>query len=85
MTSLLEHVWLDQHRFLQLGRNTLENPTIVRSSLPQGDPISPLGLLLVLSDAIADVSSLPGVSQATFLDDRFLVAHDVPHLPDGTG
>ena len=80
VTSLLEHVWLDQHRFLQLGRSTLEIPTIVRSSLPQGDPISPLGLLLVLSDAISDVSSLPGVSQATFLDDRFLVAHDVPHL-----
>ena len=80
VTSLLEHVWLDQHRFLQLGRSTLENPTIVRSSLPQGDPISPLGLLLVLGDAIADVSSLPGVSQATFLDDRFLVAQDVTHL-----
>lgn len=55
--SLLQHVWLHQRRFLQLGKCTLEEPSIVTTSLPQGDPAGPLGLLLVLGDAIADISA----------------------------
>ena len=81
MLSLLQHVWFQQKRFLQLGRCTLTEPILVQTSLPQGDPVSPLGLLLVLSDAISDISAAcPTVSMATFLDDRVLVADSVNAL-----
>ena len=79
LVSLLQHVWLQQRRFLQLGKCTLEEPAVVTTSLPQGDPASPLGLLLVLGDAIADISA-SGINQATFLDDRVLVAPTVRAL-----
>ena len=59
--SLFEHVWLQQHRWLELGHLVDATPHIVSSSLPQGDPFSPLGLLLVLGDATQEVAAL-GVS-----------------------
>ena len=79
LMSLFEHVWLQQHRWLELGHLTDAAPHIVSSSLPQGDPFSPLGLLLVLGDATQEVASL-GVSQSVFMDDRVLVAPTVRHL-----
>ena len=78
LVSLLEQVWLGQRRFLQLGKCTLADAIVVSSSLPQGDPVSPLGLLLVLGDAITEISA-----QATFLDDRVLVADTVSRLLQG--
>ena len=81
MVSLLQHVWLNQTRWLQLGQCTLMEPVQVQTSLPQGDPVSPLGLLLVLSEGIADIcNTCPEVSMTTFLDDRVLVAKSVKTL-----
>ena len=79
LMSLFEHVWLQQHRWLELGHLVDATPHIVSSSLPQGDPFSPLGLLLVLGDATQEVAAL-GVSQSVFMDDRVLVAPTVRQL-----
>eukprot|EP00435_Cladocopium_sp_Y103_P053304 s1078_g17.t1 len=79
LISLFEHVWLQQKRWLELGHLTDATPHLVSSSLPQGDPFSPLGLLLVLNDATQEVAAL-GVSQSVFLDDRVLVAPTVRQL-----
>lgn len=79
LVTLLEQTWLCQKRYLQLGKCTLETPAQVSTSLPQGDPVSVLGLLLVLGDAIQNISAT-GVSQSTFLDDRVMVADSVKQL-----
>ena len=76
---MLEHVWLHQQRFIQLGQAMQASPHLVGASLPQGDPMSPLGLTLMLADAVRDVSRL-GVKQSVFLDDRVLVSKEVNQL-----
>ena len=73
---LRKQVWLAQYRYLRLGKCTLPTATIMNSSLPQGDPVSPLGLLLILGDAITDISA-SNVQQTTFLDDRVSTADAV--------
>ena len=77
--GLARHVWCDQRRWLVLGRAVVQRPELVASSLPQGDPLSPLGLVVALNDAVLDVASL-GVGQCVFLDDRFLTAPDIRSL-----
>ena len=79
LLGLARHVWCDQRRWLVLGRAVVQRPESVTSSLPQGDPLSPLGLVVALNDAVLDVASL-GVGQCVFLDDRFLTAPDVRSL-----
>ena len=69
--GLARHDWCDQLRWLVLGRAVVQRPELVASSLPQGDPLSTLGLVVALNDAVLDVASL-GVGQCVFLDDRFL-------------
>ena len=46
--SMLSEVWGRQGRYLQLGRAVHPDLQEVGSSLPQGDPFSPLGLSAVL-------------------------------------
>jgi hypothetical protein len=62
-----------------VGKCTLESPAQAHTSLPQGVPVSPLGLLLILGDAVQNISA-SGVQQSTFLDDRVLVADSVKEL-----
>ena len=50
--------------------------------MPQGDPMSPLGLILVMADAVQDVQRA-GVRQSVLLDDRVLVAPEVGQLLHG--
>ena len=38
-------------------------------ALPQGDPASPLGLMLILIDAVSDVSASTQVVQSIYIDD----------------
>ena len=45
----------------------------VGSSMPQGDPASRLGLIVVLSQAVQSVENEAGVKQSVFLDDRILL------------
>ena len=68
LISLLEHVWLNQQRYLQIGSSFSDRPSA-----------SPLALIMILKDAVTDVSSLPG-DQSVFLDDRVIVCPRVPEL-----
>ena len=50
--------------------------------MPQGDPLSPLGLIVTLAEAVQSVTNL-GCTQSVFLDDRILVALAVRWLLQG--
>eukprot|EP00438_Fugacium_kawagutii_P004731 Skav210681 [mRNA] locus=scaffold346:53750:62763:+ [translate_table: standard] len=77
------HVQSVRHSLpLQHGRTFRPHVQSVRHSLPQGDPASPLALMLILKDAIVDVGLLP-IHQSTFLDDRVLVASSPKDLLKG--
>lgn len=75
--AMLSHVWLDQHRWLQLGQNFLPQASIVSESLPQGDAFPPLTLNVLLSSPVRDVAMQEqhtNFAQAVSLDDRTYVA-----------
>ena len=55
----------------------------VGSSMPQGDPASPLGLIVVLSQAVQSVENEAGVKQSVFLDDRILIGSSVKQVLRG--
>ena len=71
----LRQVW-DQNRWLCFRRDCLPNPVHVTTSIPQGDAISPLTLLALLTGLTGRVlQERPEPhTLATFLDDRNLVA-----------
>ena len=77
LLGLLEHVWCNQQCFLQLGRTFDRQCADVCSALPQGDPASPLKLMLIFIDAVRDVSTSTQVVQSIYIDDRLLVADTV--------
>ena len=58
------------------------NAEAVSTSMPQGDPLSPLGLIVTLAEAVQSVSHA-GYTQSVFLDDRLLVAATVKQLLQG--
>ena len=68
--SLISHVWTKQNRHLQLGPHMFSGEVSISTSLPQGDPLSPLALILVLANAVQDIQGT--ITQAVFLDDRAL-------------
>lgn len=82
LLTLLQHMWQGQLRWLELGHLSAKQPFQVSSSMPQGDPVSPMGLILVLADAAAALDHA-GVKQSVFLDDRVLVAPDVRQILRG--
>ena len=71
----LRQVW-DQNRWLCFRRDCLPNPVHVTTSIPQGDTISPLTLLALLTGLTGRVlqERTEPHTLATFLDDRNLVA-----------
>ena len=71
----LRQVW-DQNRWLCFRRDCLPNPVHVTTSIPQGDAISPLTLLALLTGLTGRVlqERTEPHTLATFLDDRNLVA-----------
>eukprot|EP00434_Breviolum_minutum_P040197 symbB.v1.2.035714.t1/scaffold4845.1/size35134/2 len=75
--NMLRHVWANQHRWLQLGKDSLATPVSVVQSMPQGDAFSPLALNVLLSApvrAVVQQESGMGLNHAIFLDDRTYVA-----------
>ena len=75
--NMLRHVWASQHRWLQLGKDSLATPVSVEQSMPQGDAFSPLALNVLLSApvrAVVQQETCMGLSHAIFLDDRTYVA-----------
>lgn len=71
----LQSVW-HQERWFCFRREYLPSPTFVSTSIPQGDAISPLTLLALLTGLTGRVLQSCSVPHklATFLDDRNLVA-----------
>ena len=68
--AMLSHIWEGQRRWLQLGRDTATTPAHVSGSLPQGDALSPLALILLLADDAADIANRSQVTMSMYVDDR---------------
>ena len=79
LLSLLRQIWCGQRRWMELGHLSAGNAEAVSTSMPQGDPLSPLGLIVTLAEAVQSVSNA-GYTQSVFLDDRLLVAATVKQL-----
>ena len=79
LLSLLRQIWGNQNRWMELGHLSAGGAQTVSSSMLQGDPLSPLGLVVVLAEATASVSHA-GHIQSVFLDDRLLVAPTIKSL-----
>lgn len=71
---------MNQRRWICLERHILPNPAVVTTSLPQGDAISPMALVLLLARPTRDVASIPGIRQTVFVDDRVISAESVDTL-----
>eukprot|EP00439_Symbiodinium_sp_Y106_P014006 s7995_g2.t1 len=75
MGSMLRHIWMDQHRWIQLDGSTLTEVQNLESSLPQGDPLSPLALNILMSAPLRALrAKQPRLAVCSFLDDRNLTA-----------
>ena len=71
INSMLASVWTNQARYLQLAGDTDPEPCTVKSSLPQGDALSMLGLAATLLGPHIDISSrFPESIFSTYVDDR---------------
>ena len=71
--SLVKRVWLNQTRWIQYAGHTHETPAHVKRSIPQGDALSPLALILLLAAPVKDVETHEaacGLWQSNFVDDR---------------
>lgn len=68
--DILSHIWEGQRRWLQLGRDTATTPAHVSGSLPQGDALSPLALILLLADDATDIANRSQVTMSMYVDDR---------------
>ncbi|CAE7267424.1 NRT2.2 [Symbiodinium sp. CCMP2592] len=71
--SLVKRVWLNQTRWIQYAGHTHETPAQVKRSIPQGDALSPLALILLLAAPVKDVEAHEaacGLLQSNFVDDR---------------
>ena len=68
---LISKVWTQQHRWITYGSATAEAPCIVTRSLPQGDALSPLALIVMMAAPLCQLETvLPGTITSGFLDDR---------------
>ena len=77
MVGCLRALWSSQRRWLTWRTAVSEQPCWAGSSLPQGDPMSPLGMLAYLSCVARDLSrTAPTVRASFFVDDRTLSASD---------
>ena len=82
LTAALKWVWCHQVRWLCLGRYVHPTPQDVQASLPQGDPLSPLALLALLTGPIGQVQQTMRennheITMITYVDDRNTVVHSV--------
>ena len=71
ITELLKHHWSSQERWLTLGGAIHPAVQVVESSLPQGDPWSPLALCAVLLAPLRNIRHAePHTYVQLFVDDR---------------
>ncbi len=78
--QLVSHIWQNQRRWLQLGRATATSADKVSASLPQGDALSPLALVLLLADTTAKVEAVQNVTSSMYVDDRAICSSDARQL-----
>ena len=73
--QLLQHAWTSQTRFLQYCSETLPTPSVVRSSLPQGDVFSMLGMTALLIPIVkeSNISTLTQPSHSTLTTEALRV------------
>ena len=73
--SLAGWVWNSQHRWIQMGREVSREAAHVTSSVPQGCPLAPLAVVILLMAPAREIESKIGshVRQSLFLDDRAAV------------
>ena len=75
MGSKLRHVWMDQHKWIQLDGSTLTEVQNLESSLPQGGPPSPLALNILMSAPLRALRTKQRrLAVCSFLDGRILTA-----------
>ena len=88
LLKVVRWTWLEQRRWIQLGRYVHPDVQRVSESLPQGCPASPMALIALLLGPVATLQHRMGDSlcQSIFLDDRAAVvrtaeaAEDVIHF-----
>ena len=88
LLKVVSWTWMEQHRWIQLGRYVHPEVQRVTQSLPQGCPASPMALIALLLGPVATLQQRMGDSlcQSIFLDDRAAVvrtandAEDVIHF-----
>ncbi|CAK0789281.1 unnamed protein product [Prorocentrum cordatum] len=84
VNNMLSEMWCHQLRWLQLGQAVHPEPQRVASSLPQGDPFSPLGLSAVLLAPLLRLRhTCPGVDCRLYVDDRTWAADTAADLKAG--
>ncbi|CAE7232367.1 unnamed protein product [Symbiodinium sp. CCMP2592] len=84
MLGILQHTWLGQERWLQLGGVTLAEGQWAGTSLPQGCPAAPMGLTALLRRPAMALHRLLGdrLTQVIYLDDRNLVVRTAQDAQD---
>ena len=69
----LQAIWVQQKRWISWRHAVSEVPHWAGSSLPQGDPFSPLGMMIYLTSVARDVGrAFPNTRLSFFADDRTL-------------
>ena len=77
--QLISKMWSNQHRWLTYGLAASEEPVIVSRSLPQGDAISPIALIIMMSAPLKALEqSHPSIQTSGFIDDRVSIAFPIP-------
>ncbi|CAK0819641.1 unnamed protein product, partial [Prorocentrum cordatum] len=81
IVAMLTQQWENQERYMQLAGITHPQAQEVRTSLPQGDPWSPLALTCLLAGPLRELEErVPNVTTTVFVDDRTWTARRLEDL-----
>ena len=76
---------MEQHHWLQFNGSTWPEVQCPHSRLFQGDPLSPLGLNLLLSRPLRDLRRrMPELAVCSYLDDRNMVTRSIGQVKHAT-
>ena len=81
--AMLESVWRDQYRWLTFGACCIDSASHVNRSIPQGDALSPLAVIVLLSAPLQELSDrYPDIRTSGFIDDRVSVVTRPTLVPE---
>ena len=81
IVAMLTQQWENQERYMQLAGITHPQVQEVHTSLPQGDPWSPLALTCLLAGPLRELEErVPNVTTTVFVDDRTWTARRLEDL-----